>query len=156
MTKVKAALRKKLVDGDDVGNNNPETTTATDEKSNPIHSFENLMENIATKNITPPTVITKDPFDVLFDEYCDAPLLPMNDEPLLFWKEWSMSGNPLKKKFSDFAVEKLTPPATSVEAERFFSTAGDVVPKEANRTNPENLEKKLFCHNNLPKVDYEY
>ena len=62
----------------------------------------------------------------------------------------------LKKKFSELAVEFLTPPPSSVDVERLFSKASDVVPADANRTNPENLEKKLFCHNNLPAVNYEY
>ena len=80
----------------------------------------------------------------------------MSDDPLMFWKEWSESGNPLKEAMSDLAVEKMTPPATSVECERLFSVASDVVPPDANRTTPETLEKKLFCHNNLPAVNFEY
>ena len=80
----------------------------------------------------------------------------MSEDPLLFWKEWAESGNPLKKQMSDFAVEKLTPPATSVDIERLFSSASDVGTTDANRITPENLEKKLFCHNNLPAVNFEY
>ena len=119
-------------------------------------TFEDLMNTIASKKIQSPTGNVKNPIDILFDEYCEAPVMPMDGDPLLFWKEWAESENPLKQKFSDFAIEKLTPPPASVEAERLFSTAGDVVPKDANRTTPENLEKKLFCHNNLPAVGFEY
>ena len=90
------------------------------------------------------------------DEYCEAPNISISDDPLMFWKEWAESGNPLKKAFSDLAIEVLTPPATSVDVERLFSTAGDIVPPDANRTAPERLEKRLFCHNNLPMVNFEY
>ena len=90
------------------------------------------------------------------DEYCDAPVIPITDDPLMFWKEWSESGNPLKQQFSDQAVEHITPPGTSVEAERLFSRASLVVPPKANNTTPDNLEKKLFCHNNLPSINFEY
>ena len=121
------------------------------------HSFADLMTNIASKKTTrPKDTINKDPIDALIEEYLNSPTMPMSGDPLMFWKEWHESGDPLKQKFSELAVEYLTPPGTSVDAERLFSTASDVVPKDANKTNPENLEKKLFCHNNLPAVNFEY
>ena len=113
------------------------------------------MTNIASKKSTLPRNV-KDPIDTLLDEYCDAPVIPMNEDPLMFWKEWAESDNPLKQLLSEEAVEHLTPPPTSTDVERLFSTAGDVATNDRNKLKAENLEKLLFCHNNLPAVNFEY
>ena len=123
---------------------------------NSNNSFEDLLTKIAAKQTPAPLANNKDPIVTMLDEYSDAPVIPMTEDPLLFWKEYHESGNPLKQKFSEVAVEALTPPPSSVDVERLFSKASDVVPDKVNNLKPENLEKKLFCHNNLPKVDYEY
>ena len=47
----------------------------------------------------------------------------------------------------------LTPPPISTDVERLFTTAGDILSNERNRLVPENLEKPLFCRENLPVVD---
>ena len=155
---VKAKLRAKLSNQDDMETVDTQVPDSSEieVQNNRSSTFEDLMANIASKKKQPTSANMQDPFEILFNEYCDAPLMSMDDDPLMFWKEWSESGNPLKKKFSEVAVESLTPPGSSVEVERLFSTAGDAVPKDANRTKPENLEKKLFCHNNLPAVNFEY
>ena len=119
------------------------------------NTFEDLMTNIASKKSTLPRNV-KDPIDTLLDEYCDAPVIPMNEDPLMFWKEWAESDNPLKQLLSEEAVEHLTPPPTSTDVERLFSTAGDVATNDRNKLKAENLEKLLFCHNNLPAVNFEY
>ena len=56
------------------------------------------------------------------------------------------------------AANYLTPPATSVDVERLFSTgtAGDILTPERNRLCPETAEKVLFLRENLPIVGFEY
>ena len=157
LANVRVAIHIKLIDKNRQEIlDNPATEAATDEgNSKNSNTFEDLLATIATKTTQPITNI-KDPIDVILDEYCDAPVMPITDDPLMFWKEWHESGNPLKQKFSDLAVESMTPPGTSVEAERFFSKASQVVPPKASNTTPQNLDKKLFCHENLSAVNYEY
>ena len=55
----------------------------------------------------------------------------------------------MKKKY-------LTPPPTSTDVERLFSTAGDILLNKRNRLVPEYLEKFLFCQENLPVVGFCY
>ena len=80
----------------------------------------------------------------------------LESDPMSFWKEQSCSANEIKKKLSEIAKYYLTPPPTSVDVERLFSTAGDIVTKERNRLNPKNAEKILFCRENLPILNYQY
>jgi hypothetical protein len=62
----------------------------------------------------------------------------------------------LKLKLSEIALFYLTPPPASTDVERLLSTAGDILTKESNRLLPENAEKLLFCHENLPLLKFQY
>ena len=54
----------------------------------------------------------------------------------------------------ELALHYLTPPASSVDIERLFSTAADITTND--RINPEKAEKVLFCHENLHQINYQY
>lgn len=73
-----------------------------------------------------------------------------------FWKTMSESTKPVEKKAAKLAEHYLTPPPTSVDVERLFSTAGDIISNERNRLRPENAAKLLFLRENLPNVNYKY
>ena len=75
-------------------------------------------------------------------------------DPLNYWSMAFRTGSPIHVKLSELAVHYLTPPASSVDIERLFSTAADIVTNDRNRINPEKAEKVLFCHENLPKIKY--
>jgi len=62
----------------------------------------------------------------------------------------------LEKILSEIAIEYLTPPPTSVDVERLFSIAGQIVSDKRNKLNPINAEKILFLRENLCRVNYQY
>ena len=63
---------------------------------------------------------------------------------LWFWKKMSSSMKPVERAAANLAEYYLTPPATSVDVERLFSTAGDILSNERNKLKPENASKILF------------
>ena len=50
----------------------------------------------------------------------------------------------------------LTPPPTSTDVERIFSTAGDIITNERNRLLPATAEMLLFLRENLPRINFKY
>ena len=62
----------------------------------------------------------------------------------------------MEVKLSQIAVHYLTPPASSVGIERFFSTAADIITDDRGGIDPYKAEKVLFCHENLPIIGYKY
>ena len=65
-------------------------------------------------------------------------------------KNMSTSVKPIERIVSNLAEYFLTPPATSVDVKRLFSTAGDIVTKERNILLPENASMILFLRETLP------
>ena len=76
--------------------------------------------------------------------------------PLEYWEMASRGGDPIDIKMCELALHYLTPPASSVDIERLFSTAADITTNDRNRINPEKAEKVLFCHENLHQINYQY
>ena len=79
-----------------------------------------------------------------------------SENPLEYWESASKTNSPIHKKLSELAIHYLTPPASSVDVERLFSVAGDILTNDRNRLDPERAEKILFCHQNLPLINYIY
>ena len=78
------------------------------------------------------------------------------DDVIQFWKHKSLSLKPIDKEMAKLAQFYLTPPPTSVDVERLFSTAGDILTNERSTLNPENAEKILFCRENFKHVNFQY
>ena len=68
----------------------------------------------------------------------------------------SSSMKPVERATANLAEYYLTLPATSVDVERLFSTAGDILSNERNKLKPENASKILFLKENLPIVKFQY
>jgi len=77
-------------------------------------------------------------------------------EALAFWKAKASSNRPIDIVASKVAELYLSPPATSVDVERLFSTAGDIRTQERNSLLPENAAKLLFLKENLPRIGFNY
>ena len=82
--------------------------------------------------------------------------LKENETQFQFWKRYSCSTNIVERSLAEIAKQYLTPPPTSVDVERLFSSAANILTKKRNHLNPENLEKLVFCRQNLPKVNFQY
>ena len=67
-----------------------------------------------------------------------------------FWKSYErdMNGCRIKKALLAVVRRPLTPPPTSTQTERLFSTAGNIVDGRP-RLLPETLERLLFLRENL-------
>ena len=89
------------------------------------------------------------------EDYCKSNIIK-NNNPLDFWKSKSSSMKMIDRLASNLAAHYLTPPATSVDVERLFSTAGDILTPERDRLCPETAEKVLFLRENLPIVGFQY
>ena len=79
-----------------------------------------------------------------------------NYDPLDYWSMAFRTNQPMEVKLSQIAVHYLTPPASSVDIERLFSTAADIITDDRGGIDPYKAEKILFCHENLPLIGYKY
>ena len=52
-------------------------------------------------------------------------------------------------------IQYLGVVATSVPSERLFSTAGNIVTAKRCALEPENVEKLVFLHDNLPAIQHQ-
>lgn len=85
-------------------------------------------------------------------EYLEAPTIPISGDVYAFWRnvgdEWEIL-QILARKF-------LSAPLSSVESERLFSTAGQILSELRNRLSDENVEKLLYLHHNLLLLNFDY
>ena len=73
-----------------------------------------------------------------------------------FWKIKASSMKKVDRAAAKLAEIYLTPPPTSVDVERLFSTGGDIITPERNRLSPETASKVLFLKENFPVVKFQY
>ena len=116
-------------------------------------ALEVLLGNFFSEN--PVTSVT-----VTFTEIVMAEVSRYKYEPLLPLKmkisEWWRSHSPSYPNLSIIARKYLSIVATSVPSERLFSVAGNVVNAKRSSLEPENVEKLVFLHDNLPPVPLPY
>ena len=90
------------------------------------------------------------------NQYSNSSIMEEDSNVFDFWKTKSQSTKPVEKAAAKLAEFYLTPPPSSVDVERLFSTAGDIITNERNRLLPENAAKILFLRENLPIVNFDY
>ena len=93
---------------------------------------------------------------IVLENYCSESPLDDGESTFKYWKHKSESIDPMERILAQVAEIYLTPPGTSSDVERLFSTAGDIFTNEQNRLLPENGEKKLFCRENFPLLKLHY
>ena len=67
----------------------------------------------------------EDKIKQLLSDYSSSPLEKMDQSISFFWRNMSQ-GDKYQKAFSQVAKRYLTPPPSSVDVERLFSTCGNV------------------------------
>ena len=80
-------------------------------------------------------------------EFWKEPTLHIDDHPLQWWERHESRFPTLARLAKCF----LCVPATSVPAERIFSTAGLIVNQQRSCLKPANVDMLIFLNKNLPK-----
>ena len=84
--------------------------------------------------------------------YRSEAAIPVDQDPL---KWWAVHKN-LYPNMSRIARKYLCIVATSVPSEQLFSTAGNIVSEKRACLLPENVNKLVFLHANLPPLQLDY
>ena len=87
---------------------------------------------------------TQDPDHNEVELYFNEPCIPPQENPLQWWRK----NEGRYRKLSVLAKEYLAIPATSVPAERVFSTAGLIVNCLRTRLSPEHVDMLIFLNKN--------
>lgn len=117
-------------------------TPRMDQGSSCLDNIFNEIVNEHVVALSPSTVSGTAELEAYLGE---APLA-RRDEPLTYWKV-NKSRFPTLAKM---ARRYLSAPCSSVESERLFSSASNVVTDARNRLTPEHAEMLLFIKKNLP------
>ena len=72
-----------------------------------------------------------------------------------FWKDM-IQGDIYQRAFARVAHKWLTPPTSTVDVERLFNDAGNIVTDHRKSMGAIMLEMLLFLKQNLKKVNFEY
>lgn len=144
-----------------------ETVEIVDTSSNDQDSMDNasaepkqkkpknaLLDMLGDSFIIEPTSTSTNE-DVMKSEllrYKSEATIPLDQRPLEWWSVHSFVFPNLCK----LALKYLCIPATSVPSEQLFSTAGNIVSNKRASLLPENVDKLVFLHSNLPPVKLDY
>ena len=109
-----------------------------------------FLTDASTQETTPAT--HKDILQSEMLRYKTEPPISVDRNPLQWWATHSY----VYPNLSIMARKYLCITATSVPSEQLFSTAGNVVSAKRNALLPENVEKLVFLHDNLPSLDLHY
>ena len=116
------------------------TSSANDSSDN--LAFADAMKSIISKKKPVKKVACSQDQAVrmMVNDYANAPVVTNAFD---FWREKS-TGNRMEAEFSRLAKRYLPPPATTVDCERLFSTAGQILTDKRNRLKADKVEKLLF------------
>ena len=84
---------------------------------------------------------------ITVEKYLNAIVI---EECFEFWKDYSKSTNLYENKLAEQALIYLSPPPTSTDVERLFSTAGYIITDERNRLLPQ-CRKNIILSRKLPQ-----
>ena len=157
-TKILSKLKEKLSTSNDNLSESVASSTSSNESTNLNDSFDQKMKKIIMKQQSKvPKVDNESTMasDYL-ETYDQANVIDSKASSLHYWKKEHDSRHPIAILLSKLACYYLTPPPTSTDVERLFSTAGNILTDARNRLTPENLEKLLFIRQNLVFLNFQY
>lgn len=85
-------------------------------------------------------------------DYLNEATLDINDDPYKYWKAAAET----KELLTPLVRKYLSAPLSSVESERLFSIAGELIDDLRTRLSKDRVEMILFLHHNLGILNYDY
>ena len=127
-----------------------ETTQTSDSNGGPVRKkcmLEKLLGTSFSDNGDSSVTVSHNELVMAeLSRYKSEAVLELNGKPLEWWNKYKHSFPNL----SLMARKYLGVVATSVPSERLFSCAGNIVTSKRSALEPENVEKLVFLHDNLP------
>ena len=93
------------------------------------------------------------PLKIELENYLNLPKLPNSKVDTLLWWKDHQHMFPL---LSQAARKYLCVTASSAPSERLFSASGNVVGPKRSSLDPQNVDKIVYLHENMGKVDIKY
>ena len=146
-----------------IGNNNQETFVVENEEVDNPSTSGGLMERMKAqlakkKKVTTSTFSVKKRVEIALREYFEEELESIR--LLKYWKTKmetaKLEDDKIKISLCEVAKKYLTPPPSTVDVERLFSTCGNVLSLKSNRLLPSSLEKIVFLRNNNLQTGIDY
>ena len=135
--------------------NRPRKRPATDGEVEEKHLWDHLSDSEEEDELMPappPASVSPARVEEALTSYWNSPRIPQLDDPFEYWRNHK-SEHP---EVFQLAKESFSCPPGSVESERLFSTAGNVISERRTRLNPENAEDQIFLAKNLVHYKFDY
>lgn len=105
-----------------------------------------MYEEILQENYDVTKELTQSQAEGQIKEYLSKPPIPRSENPMEYWRN-NKSQFP---SLASLAQKYLSAPCTSIDSERLFSAAANVIDEKRNRIGCEKAEMLLFIKKNLP------
>lgn len=139
------ALKNKVrcaVSAENVEEPKEKKTKTTDDNNNVslLTMYEEILQENNTKDVN------QSQTDQQIQAYLSEPTIPRSESPMDYWR----SNKTRFPALASLARKYLSSPCTSVDSERLFSAAANVIDEKRNRLGCEKAEMLLFVKKNLP------
>ncbi|XP_060784380.1 E3 SUMO-protein ligase ZBED1-like [Neoarius graeffei] len=118
------------------------TKTTTDDNNNVslLTMYEEILQENNTKELN------QSKTDQQIKAYLSEPTIPRSESPMDYWR----SNKARFPELASLARKYLSAPCTSIDSERLFSAAANVIDEKRNRLGCDKPEMLLFVKKNLP------
>ena len=135
----------------------PNRSSQSQSSEEPSSKKFKLWENLSDSEdedivIRPPVAVSESRVNDALNHYWDSPRIPQSSDPFAFWRE---NAGEYPEVFS-VAKSTFSCPSGSVDSERLFSVAGDVINVRRTSLTPINAEDQIFLSQNLPYFKFDY